>query len=232
MSEHHLEVVSEDGWAARAADVLALGITSAVEVRGACLMALSGGSTPQPVFEELAGRDLPWDKVTIFQVDERLVPLDSPHRNLSMLLQALGHLPVRFVSLPIDLDPEEPMESAIEAFVSEFEEIAGSPPVLDLVHLGLGDDGHTASLIPDDPVSDDTINTVGISGEYQGTHRLTLTRPVLDRARLTVWLVRGANKRDALRRLLDGDTSIPAGRLVPQQSIIVADHDAGSDLGG
>lgn len=230
MNKHHLEVVTEDDWAARAADVLALGITSAVDVRGVCLMALSGGSTPLPVLEELAGRDLPWDKVTIFQVDERLVPLDSPQRNLSMLLQILGHLPVRFVSLPIDLDPEEPMESAIEAFVAEFESIAGSPPVLDLVHLGLGDDGHTASLIPGDPVTDDTINTVGISGEYQGTYRLTLTRPILDRARLTVWLVQGSGKRDALRRLLDGDTTIPAALLQPQQSIIVADHDAGHDL--
>lgn len=232
MSEHHLEVANEDEWVARAADVLALGITSAVDVRGVCLMALSGGSTPLPVFEELAERDLPWDKVTIFQVDERLVPLDSPDRNLSMLLGALGHLPIRFVSLPIDLDPEEPMERAIEAFVSEFEGIAGAPPVLDLVHLGLGDDGHTASLIPGDPVSDDTINTVGISGEYQGTYRLTLTRPILDRARLTVWLVRGDAKRDALRRLLDGDTSIPAGRLAPQQSIVIADRAAGEGLGG
>ncbi len=232
MNMHHLEVVDNAAWVERSADVLALGINSAVDVRGACLMALSGGSTPGPVLENLAARDLPWDKVTIFQVDERIVPLASPDRNFSMLLHHLGHLPSRFIPLPIDLDPGEPMEPAIDAFVQEFVEIAGDPPVLDLVHLGLGDDGHTASLIPNDPVTDDTINTVGMSGEYEGTFRLTLTRPILDRARLTVWLVRGENKREPLAKLLAGDTSIPAGKLQPQQSIIVADHAAGDQLAG
>ncbi len=227
---HHLEVVETEDWVERSADVLALGITSAIDVRGVCLMAVSGGSTPVPVFDALAKRDLPWDRVTIFQVDERIVPLASAHRNFSMLLRSMGHLAARFVPLPIDLEPGEPMEPAIESFVSELESIAGEPPVLDLVHLGLGNDGHTASLIPGDPVVDDTINAVGMSGEYDGTYRLTLTRPILDRARLAVWLVAGESKRHPLIKLLAEDTSIPASKLKPQQSIIIADKLAGDGL--
>ena len=105
-------------------------------------------------------------------------------------------------------------------------EIAGSPPVLDLVHLGLGPDGHTASLVPGDAVLDVTDADVALTGVYQGRRRMTLTYPILNRSRRILWLVTGSEKAGMLVRLRDGDLSIPAGRVRRDQALVLADRAA------
>ena len=114
----------------------------------------------------------------------------------------------------------------IEEFSRSLVEIAGDPPVLDIVQLGFGVQGHTASLLPGDPSVNELRQYVALTGKYKGHRRLTLTRPVLDRARLAIWLVRGADKRVSLNRVLAGDLSIPAGLIRPRQSVVVADEQA------
>jgi len=255
---HTLRIEPVDRWAEASADLFAQGILAAIEQRGRCLMALSGGMTPRPVLAALAKRDLPWDRVVLFQADELLVPIDSEVRNLPAQKEALAHLPVTWVPMPVDellipeiLDaPEEkrvrscveqldvlerrrqpskesgPVDAAIKKFSCRLVELTDDPPVLDIVQLGLGVGGHTASLLPGDPSVNELRQYVAITGRYKGHRRLTLTRPVLDRAKLTIWLVRGANKRVSLNRVLAGDLSIPAGLIRPRQSVVIADEDA------
>ncbi len=223
---HTIQIVAADRWAAQAADVFATAITAAVELRGHCVLALSGGDTPTPVFEELATRDLPWSDVIITQVDERVAPSGSPLRNIEAQRKAFDGLPVEWLPLSV----EGPIRRQIEELLNSLADVAGDPPILDVVHLGLGSDGHTASLVPGDAVLDETERVLAITGEYQGTRRLTFTRPMLDRARLVVWLVKGADKAEALRSLVNGDDSIPASLLKPQHSLIIADTEAASLL--
>ena len=232
---HTLDISTPDRWAERAADVMAAAISAAINRTDRCLLALSGGSTPAPVFEALCRRDLLWEKVTILQVDERIVPADDPARNLGLQRAALGHLGAAWLSLPVEdlleIPPDAPdaalHEAAVlDAFSTALVDLAGDPPVLDLVHLGLGDDGHTASLVPGDPLVDELRTYVGLTAEYSGSRRISLTRPVLDRARMVVWLVSGASKAGPLGRLLAGDLSIPAGLIRPAHSVVLADADA------
>lgn len=237
---HTLDIAANDRWPERAADVMAAAINSAIERSGRCLMALSGGSTPAPVFESLAGRDLLWERVTILQVDERVVPADDDARNLRQQKQAFANLGVNWLPLPVDElveggseagssdagDFETRAAEVADRFGRELAELADDPPQLDLVHLGLGDDGHTASLLPGDPLVDELRNYVGFTGEYRGARRMSLTRPVLDRAKMVVWLVSGSNKAEPLGRLLSGDMSIPAGLVRPPHSVVLADADA------
>lgn len=220
--EHHVETASTDQWASRGADALDFAIRSAVELRGQCVAALSGGTTPLPVFDELASRDLPWDQVVFTQVDERMVPSGDPARNLTAQKEAFAGLPVRWLPLPV----EDDSQTAQDDYLAALAEVAGAPPQLDVVHLGLGSDGHTASLVPRDPVLDIEDRDVARTEPYQGHARLTMTRPILDRARLVVWLVQGPLKAAILARLVYGDSTMPAGKLEPQQSIIVADSAA------
>jgi 6-phosphogluconolactonase len=169
------------------------------------------------MFAHLAGK-MPWEKVTIYQVDERVAPDGDPDRNLTQLERSLpagGAADVR--AMPVESGD---LEEAAAAYASAL------PPALDLVHLGLGPDGHTASLIPGDPVLDVVDRDVAITGAYQGRQRMTLTYPVLNRARQVLWLVTGADKVDALRRLRDGDRSIPAGRVETREALILADEAA------
>ena len=222
MVDHHLEVTTTAGWVTRSADVFELAIRATIDSLGRCVMAISGGNTPAAVFGELARRDLPWDKVVIVQVDERLAAIGSNQRNLTQQLQAFGDLPLRWLALPV----AEPIDDGIATFTEALIAVAGDPPVLDVVHLGLGVDGHTASLVPGDPVLDVVDRDIATTGVYRGHRRVTLCRPILDRARLIVWLVHGAPKASVLARLLDGDRSIPAGLLNPQQSVVVADDAA------
>ncbi len=222
MAKHHVETASTDQWASRGADALDFAIRSAVELRGQCVVGLSGGDTPLPVFTELATRHLPWDQVIFTQVDERLVPAHDPARNLAAQQAAFDGCPVRWLPLPVD----DPSSNGIDAFVESLGEVSGQPPQIDVVHLGLGSDGHTGSLVPGDAVLDIEDRDVALTEPYQGHARLTMTRPILDRARLLVWLVEGPLKAAILARLVHGDATIPAGKLEPQQSIVVADSAA------
>ncbi len=234
-SFHVLDAVDNDGWDRRAADVLAAGIQDAVNRRGSCTFAISGGSSPRRVFEVLGRRDLPWESVTILQVDERIAPISSGERNLAPQELALGSTGARWLPLPVgdlvDVDWSQPGARAtaaavLESFAVELIELAGEPPVLDVVHLGLGVDGHTASLFPGDSLSQELRSYVGLAEPTDRTRRLSLTRACLDRARMVVWLVSGSEKTAMLQRLIAADPSIPAGLVRPSHSVIVADQSA------
>lgn len=227
---HTLDIASNERWPERAADVFAAAIAAAVEARERCLLALSGGATPAPVFTALATRSVPWDQVVIFQVDERLVPPDDPDRNLRGQRAALGSAGATWLPMPVDalltVDSEAKKAAVIDRYCHELVELAGDPPVLDVVHLGLGRDGHTASLLPGDPLVNELRDYVGFSEVHRGTRRISLTRAVLDRARMAIWLVSGSTKAEPLGRLLAGDMTIPAGLIRPAHSVVLADADA------
>jgi 6-phosphogluconolactonase len=200
--------------AQRGAEIFASAAAAAIAERGLLTFAVSGGRTPWAMFADLAGK-LPWEKVTIFQVDERIAPEGDPDRNLTQLERSLppgGAADVR--AMPVWA---EDLEEAAAMYA------AALPRRLDLVHLGLGPDGHTASLIPGDPVLDVCDRDVAITGEYQGRRRMTLTYPVLNGAGQILWLVTGDDKVDALARLRAGDPSIPAGRVSTANALVVAD---------
>lgn len=227
---HILDIASNDGWASRAADVFAAAIEASVRQRGRCLIALSGGGTPVPVFEKLATYDLPWAEVVLAQVDERLVPIDSDDRNFAIQQGMFQHLAVEWHPFPVNdllqASSDAEMVAIIDAYWVKLSAIVGEPPVFDLVHLGIGTDGHTASLFPGQPLTDDLRNYVGLTAELNGHRRISLTRPVLDRAHMVLWLISGADKAEMLGRLLAGDMSIPAGLLRPSHSVVIADADA------
>lgn len=231
---HRLEIASVSEWTTVAADLLAAQIQEAIVARGRCLLAISGGSTPGPVFEELANRSLDWDRLVLLQADERLAARGSEQRNLTEQIRAFDGLPVTWLPLPADEiidalareDSATVVQSALADFAAQLYVHADDPPVIDIAQLGLGDDGHTASLFAGDAGLDELRLPVTLTGEYNGSRRLTLTRPVFDRARSVIWLVRGTTKVPALGRLLAGDLTLPAGLLRPARSVIVADTEA------
>jgi len=210
--------------ARRAARVIAAEARAAVAARGRFLLAASGGRTPSRMLELLAGEDLPWAAVHLFQVDERVAPPGHPERNLTGLAASLlsrAPLPAAGVhAMPVE---EGDLEAAAARYAAELEALGGTPAVLDLVQLGLGADGHTASLVPGDPVLDVTGADVAATGRYQGRRRMTLTYPALDRARLVLWVVAGAGKAEAVARLREGDRDIPAGRVRSDRALLLAD---------
>jgi 6-phosphogluconolactonase len=196
-------------------------------------MAVSGGHTPWLMLRALADEDVPWADMHIFQVDERVAPEGHADRNLTHLRASLlehAPLPTRQIyAIPVNLSD---LQTAAAQYAAELEHIAGAPPVLDLVHLGLGPDGHTASLVPGDPVLDVTDRDVAVTGVYQGRNRLTLTYPVINRARLILWLVTGAEKVPMHQRLQAADPSIPAGRVRRDNSVLLADSAAAGESTG
>jgi len=210
-----IEVLRDaDAVAERGAQIIASAAAVAIAARDRFTFAVSGGRTPWAMFAALAGR-LPWEKVTIFQVDERIAPDGDPERNLTQLQRALppgGAADVR--AMPVTFHD-------LEAAATDYAD--SLPEAFDLVHLGLGPDGHTASLIPGDAVLGVTDRDVALTGEYQGRRRMTLTYPVLNRAQRILWLVTGEDKVDALARLRAGDDSIPAGRVSADRALVVAD---------
>jgi 6-phosphogluconolactonase len=216
-----------DSVARAAASMIAEKARSGVAARGRFIMAVSGGRTPRMMLRALSNQDMPWEKVHVVQVDERVAPAGHQDRNLTHLRDSLlTHAP-----LPMDHIYAMPVEAAdLEAAAAQYavrlQEIAGSPPVLDLVHLGLGSDGHTASLLPGDSVLDATDTDVALTGLYQGRRRMTLTYPILNRSRCILWLVTGSEKAGMLARLRDGDLSIPAGLVHREQAIVLADRAA------
>jgi 6-phosphogluconolactonase len=228
-----IEVYPDDDVVARkAAAVIAAAARAAVTSRGRFIMAVSGGHTPWRMLRALASDELPWQQVHIVQVDERVAPAADPDRNLAHLRASLlDHAP-----LPPDHIHAMPVEAAdldraAEQYTLTLRDVAGSPPVLDLVHLGLGPDGHTASLVPGDPVLDITDADVAATGPYHGRRRMTLTFPIINRSRLVLWLVTGSEKAATLVRLRDGDRSIPASRVRQDRSLVLADRAAAERLG-
>ncbi len=218
--------------AQRAATIIAADARAVVAMRGRFAMAVSGGHTPWLMLRALAGQDVPWPGVHIMQVDERVAPAGHVDRNLTHLRESLlEHAPLppeQIHAMPVE-SPD--LDAAAARYAQALREIAGTPPVLDLVHLGLGPDGHTASLLPGDPVLDVTETDVAVTGTYQGRRRMTLTYPALNRARRVLWVVTGVEKGGMLVRLRDGDRSIPAGRVRSDQALVLADRAAAGHLG-
>jgi 6-phosphogluconolactonase len=216
--DHKLERFDDVGsTCGAAADALEDVIASAIAARGRSAVAVSGGRTPAMMFAALATRPLDWERVEIFQVDERVAPAGDPARNLTSLSTAFEPVRARIVPMPVT-DPD--LEAAATSYGQAL------PERFDAIHLGIGADGHTASLVPGDPVLDVMDRPVALTEPYQGRRRMTLTYLALDRTDLVVWLVAGAEKRDALRQLLAGDQSIPAGRVDAATSLVFADGEA------
>jgi 6-phosphogluconolactonase len=216
-----------DSVAREAAAIIAGQARAAVAARGRFVVAFSGGRTPWQMLRALGGEDVTWKDVHVVQVDERVALAGDPGRNLTYLRESLlEHAPMRpeqLYAMPVE---EKDLESAARRYALTLREIAGSPPVLDLVHLGLGPDGHTASLVPGDAVLDVTDADVALTGVYQGKRRMTLTYPIINRSRHILWLVTGSEKANMLVRLRDSDLSIPAGRVRLDHALVLADRAA------
>jgi 6-phosphogluconolactonase len=211
------------------AEIIAREAVRAISDRGKFVLALSGGRAPWQMLREFASKKLAWDKVHIVQVDERVAPDGDPIRNWTHIRESLAGAPLsqeQFHPMPVT-SPD--LAAAAREYSATLEKIAGSPPVVDLAHLGLGPDGHTASLVPGDPVLNVADADVAITGEYQGRLRMTLTYPTLNRAKVILWLVTGGDKVDALGRLLRQDPSIPAGRVEQANAMLVADRAAAGE---
>jgi 6-phosphogluconolactonase len=218
-----------DAVARQAAGLIATEARAAVAARGRFIVAVSGGHTPWAMLRALSGEDVPWPNVYVTQVDERVAPAGDPDRNLTHIRESL-HAPLRpeqILAMPVEA-PD--LQAAVARYAESLQEIAGSPPVLDLVHLGLGPDGHTASLVPGDRVLEVTNADVALTGIYQGRRRMTLTYPMINRARRILWLVTGSEKVEMLGRLRKGDASIPAGRIRQDQAIVFADQAAAQQV--
>lgn len=212
---HELEVMTTpEGVAHRAAGYVAQRAQVAVADHGQFTFAVSGGHTPWAMFAELAGMSISWERVSLFQVDERDAPDGDRDRNLTHLKESLGAARPTIVGMPV---------TAADLDTAAIEYAAALPERFDLVHLGLGSDGHTASLVPGDPVLDETDRLVAHTSVYQGHRRMTLTYPGLARASQILWLVTGTDKKEPLAKLLAGDPSIPAGRVEAGASLVLAD---------
>jgi 6-phosphogluconolactonase len=207
-----------DAVAERASELVAQRAREAVADRGRFTFAVSGGHTPWEMFRLLAGEDPPWAQMTIFQVDERVAPDCDPDRNLTHLKESLPP------TATTDIRPMPVTAPNLERGADEY--ARSLPETFDLVHLGLGPDGHTASLVPGDPVLEVTDRRVAVTGVYQGRRRMTLTYPALEHEPNVLWLVTGADKTQALNRLRAGDPGIPASRISTANALLIADRAA------
>jgi 6-phosphogluconolactonase len=227
-----IEVFADpDAVAHKAAAMIAAQARDAVVARGRFILAVSGGHTPWLMLRDLVGEKVPWEEVHLVQVDERVAPAGHPDRNLTHLRESLlTRVPLRpehIHAMPVEA-PD--LEAGAANYARSLVEISGSPPVLDLVHLGLGPDGHTASLIPGDSVLNVTDAAIALTGVYQGRRRMTLTYPIINRSRRILWLVTGSDKAGPLARLRDADPSIPAGRVRQDHGLVLADRAAAAGL--
>jgi 6-phosphogluconolactonase len=216
---HHelCDYADVDAVATAAAQYVSQFARQSIDDHGHFTFAVSGGRTPWTMFEKLAQVDVAWDDVVIYQVDERIAPVGDSTRNLTNLENSLGDRRPTVVAMPVN---DDDLDEAAASYGQTL------PPHFDLVHLGLGPDGHTASLIPGDPVLDVRDRLVAVTGVYQGEQRMTLTYEALARAKQLLWLITGEDKRSALAALLSGDTSIPAGSVVAPSSLVMADEAA------
>lgn len=216
-----LEVAGDEKAASRrAAELIAAAGDEAAAERGRFAFAMSGGRSPWAMLAILGELEaMPWDKTELFQVDERVAAPGDEARNLTHMVLGLS------MDHQATLRPMPVTQRDLDAAAREYD--AGLPDRFDVIHLGLGPDGHTASLVPGDPVLDVTDRRVAMTETaYQGHRRMTLTYPVLNDARRIVWLVTGPDKPEALHKLLEGDESIPAGRVRNENVIVVADEAA------
>ena len=213
---HHLleRYDDEASLADAAAAYVAQRARDCVAAKGEFIFAFSGGKTPWAMFEQLATLEVPWEHVTIFQVDERIAPEGDASRNLTNLRASLGETSATIHAMPVNDDDLEVAATNYAALI---------PERFDIVHLGMGPDGHTASLIPDDPVLDVVDRLVSLTGVYHDERRMTLTYPAIARANQLLWLIAGSDKSAPLAQLLSGDESIPAGRVVAASSLVMAD---------
>jgi 6-phosphogluconolactonase len=227
-----IELIAEQGLLAqRGAELIAQAARDSIGKRGKFVFAVSGGAAPWIMFEALSKQKVEWDKVHLFQVDERAAPDDDDDRNYKHLRETL----IDRVPLPAGNAHPMPvtqtdLAAAAAQYAAELRHVAGTNPVLDLVHLGLGPDGHTASLVPGDPVLEVNDRDVAITGPYQNRKRMTLTYPMINRAAKVLWLVTGASKANPLGQMLAGDRSIPAGRIEPSRAILLVDPPAAARL--
>jgi 6-phosphogluconolactonase len=224
----NIQVLADaDAVAREAARFIAAEAWMAVAARGRFIMAVSGGKTPWQMLRALADEEVPWQNVHVVQVDERIAPAGDPDRNLTHLRESLlAHAPLppgQIYAMPVE---ENDLEAAAASYAKILQQISGLPPILDLAHLGLGPDGHTASLVPNDPVLNVTYRDVALTGIYQNRRRMTLTYPMLNRSRKILWVVTGAEKAEMLGRLRNADPSIPSGRILQQNAFLLADRAA------
>ncbi len=226
-----LEVAkTADGAAALAARLAATILGIALGRRTRASLALSGGSTPLPMLRALARESLDWSAIHVYQVDERVVARGDSARNLGALDEILvwrGPLPRRNLH-PMWVDRQD-LAGAADAYAAEIAQIAGDPPAIDLVHLGLGGDGHTASLFPGDRALKVADCSVAVTGEHNGHRRMTLTLPALNRARSVLWFVTGADKAGVVADLYAGGAPFPAARVSRQRAVLVVDAAAASE---
>lgn len=226
------QVFSDSNAVAKAAAVI-IGAEArlAVSARGRFIMAVSGGKTPWQMLRDLAQEDVPWAFFHIVQVDERIAPAGDSDRNLTHLRESLlSHAPIppeHIHAMPVEA-PD--FEKACIDYTGILNSLCGNPPVIDLVHLGLGPDGHTASLIPGDAVCQVHDREVALTGLYQNRYRMTLTYPVINRSRSILWVVTGAEKAPMVPRLLAGDPHIPAGPIAQKNATLLLDAPAAAEI--
>jgi 6-phosphogluconolactonase len=231
-SDMKIEILSTaDDVAVRAAGIIASEARNAATDRGRFVMAVSGGRTPWQMLRALANEDVPWECIHVVQVDERIAPAGDADRNLTHLRESLlSHAPIspdHIHAMPVEAAD---LNQACRDYTTLLNGICGNPAVIDLVHLGLGPDGHTASLIPGDSVCGVMDAEVALTGLYQNRRRMTLTYPVINRARRILWVVTGGEKSPMVPRLLAGDAGIPAGPVAQANAILLADAVAAAEL--
>lgn len=230
-AELAIEILPDpDAVAARGAELLAAYIEED-SARGGATLALSGGRTPQSVLERLAKLDVPWGRLSVFQVDERIAPLNHEDRNRTHAAAALQapiqRHPTSFRWMPV----EEPnLDAAARRYADALRAAAGSPPTLGTVHLGLGADGHTASLFPGSPLVAERKRDVVVTEPHLGRRRMTVTLPVLNRARRILWIVTGADKQTALAGLMAGDARVVGSRVRRDGALVLADAAAAANV--
>ncbi|GGI08586.1 6-phosphogluconolactonase [Egicoccus halophilus] len=226
-----IEILAPAVLADHVAGRVAASLRAAAQARGQATLAVSGGRTPGRLLARLAAQPVPWDRLHVFQVDERVAPDGDPARNLTGLRAALlDHVPLPAAqahALPVEADD---LDAAAAGYADVLRTVAGAPPVLDVVLLGLGSDGHTASLVPGDPAVEVVDREVVRTGTYQGHRRLTLTRPVLDAARERFWLVTGGDKAVVAATLAGGGGDLVAGRLRRDGAVLFLDPPAAAGV--
>lgn len=214
------EVRAGSDLAVVAAEVLADALAARLRDQPRASLAVSGGRTPWPVFRRLADAAIDWARIDIYQVDERIASPGDPARNLTGLADTLlAHVEVSVLAMPVEA---QDLDAAAARYAAEL------PTAIDVVHLGLGDDGHTASLVPGDPVLDVDDRRVALTQPYKGHRRMTLTFPALNAAGSIIWIVSADGKASALRKMRDGDPSIPAGRVAQTHAVLITDETDGS----